>query len=70
VCTRAPSDSRQLRLKAARYERHWTEIEHALGYFDQMHMVHDFQRLSGESPGAICDRLDMFVKPEVDTVGR
>jgi AraC-like DNA-binding protein len=58
-----------LRLKAVRCERHWTEIAHTLGYFDQMHMVHDFQRLSGESPGAICDRLDMFVKPEVDTVG-
>jgi hypothetical protein len=32
-----------------------------------MHMVHDFNRLSGDSPTAIGDRLDMFVRPEVAT---
>ena len=43
----------------------WTEIAHALGYHDQMHMVHDFTRLSGDSPEAIARQLDMFVQPEV-----
>jgi AraC-like DNA-binding protein len=28
----------------------WTDIAHDLGYHDQMHMVHDFTRLSGDSP--------------------
>jgi len=43
----------------------WTDIAHDLGYHDQMHMVHDFTRLSGGSPEAIARHLDMFVQPEV-----
>jgi len=43
----------------------WTDIAHDLGYHDQMHMVHDFTRLSGDSPDAISRHLDMFVQPEV-----
>jgi AraC-like DNA-binding protein len=45
----------------------WTYIAHNLGYHDQMHMVHDFTRLSGDSPEAISRHLDMFVQPEVLT---
>ncbi len=45
----------------------WTDIAHDLGYHDQMHMVHDFTRLSGDSPEAISSQLDMFVQPEVLT---
>jgi AraC-like DNA-binding protein len=37
--------------------RLWTDIAHALGYFDQMHMVHDFEDLSGESPTTFMKRL-------------
>jgi AraC-like DNA-binding protein len=51
--------------KAAALETRWTDIAHALGYHDQMHMVHDFNRLSGDSPTAIGGQLDMFVQPEV-----
>jgi AraC-like DNA-binding protein len=45
----------------------WTDIAHDLGYHDQMHMVHDFTRLSGDSPEAISRQLDMFVLPDVLT---
>ena len=31
----------------------WREIAHALGYHDQMHMVHDFGVLGGETPGQL-----------------
>ena len=31
----------------------------------RMHMVRDFNRLSGECPTAICSQLDMFVRPEL-----
>lgn len=54
-----------LRRKAAGPETRWTDIAHALGYHDQMHMVHDFNRLSGDSPTAIGGQLEMFVQPEV-----
>lgn len=54
-----------LKLKAISPSMHWTEIAHALGYHDQMHMVHDFTVLSGDAPTSISTRLDMFVRPEV-----
>jgi transcriptional regulator GlxA family with amidase domain len=57
-----------LRRKAAAPETRWTDIAHALGYHDQMHMVHDFNGLSGDSPTAIGSQLDMFVQPEVVSV--
>ena len=41
-----------LRIKAATPERSWTFIAHELGYYDQIHMVHDFLDLSGENPRA------------------
>jgi AraC-like DNA-binding protein len=28
----------------------WTEVAHRFGYYDQMHMVHDFARFTGEPP--------------------
>jgi AraC-like DNA-binding protein len=54
-----------LRCKSAAPEMRWTDIAHALNYHDQMHMVHDFHQLSGDSPTAIGGQLDMFVQPEV-----
>ena len=36
----------------------WTTIAHELGYHDQMHMVHDFQQLSGESPTSLAPHLE------------
>ena len=63
--------ARIVRIEAAPQRRavsqttRWTDIAHALGYHDQMHMVHDFTRLPGDSPEAIARQLDMFVQPEV-----
>jgi AraC-like DNA-binding protein len=31
----------------------WLSIAHEHGYFDQMHMIRDFQNLSGENPGQL-----------------
>ncbi len=28
----------------------WTEVAHTFGYYDQMHMVHDFADLGGSTP--------------------
>jgi AraC-like DNA-binding protein len=43
----------------------WTSIAHELGYYDQMHMVHDFQHLSGESPACIASQLKIFAENPV-----
>ena len=36
----------------------WTTVAHELGYHDQMHMIHDFQLLSGESPTSLAPHLE------------
>lgn len=28
----------------------WTEVAHRFGYYDQMHLVHDFSRFTGKTP--------------------
>jgi len=43
--------------KARLNERAWTDIAHDLGYYDQMHMVHDFRIFAGESPTGWSKRL-------------
>jgi AraC-like DNA-binding protein len=50
-----------LNLKAVSRLNTWTEIAHQLGYYDQMHMVHDFQQFSGDVPTRIASQLAMFV---------
>jgi AraC-like DNA-binding protein len=36
--------------------RSWLSIAHALGYFDQMHMIEDFHTLGGGAPGLVMQR--------------
>lgn len=42
--------------KLASAETTWTQIAHDLGYYDQMHMIHEFQELAGDSPAAFLAR--------------
>jgi len=43
--------------KVACPQRSWLEIAHALHYHDQMHMIHDFQFMAGDSPGRLMEKL-------------
>jgi AraC-like DNA-binding protein len=36
----------------------WTTVAHELEYHDQMHMIHDFQLLSGENPTSLAPHLE------------
>jgi AraC-like DNA-binding protein len=36
--------------RMARSQASWTEAAHRFGYFDQMHMVHEFAEFTGETP--------------------
>ncbi len=38
-------------------DRSWMSVAHRLGYFDQMHMIRDFQSLGGTVPGEIFDQI-------------
>ncbi len=59
-----------LRRRALSPTMRWTDIAQEFGYHDQMHMVHDFTRLSGDSPEVIARQLEMFVQPEVLSAGK
>jgi AraC-like DNA-binding protein len=43
--------------KVARPDRTWLEIAHDLGYFDQMHLVHDCHEFCGDAPNRLFARL-------------
>ena len=53
-----------LEAKAFRPLTSWTAIAHQFGYYDQMHMIHDFQQLSGETPtGILTKGQNIFSRP-------
>jgi AraC-like DNA-binding protein len=47
-----------LEAKMSAPRRLWTDIAHDFGYYDQMHMVRDFEDFTGENPTAFIRRLD------------
>jgi AraC-like DNA-binding protein len=44
--------------KARFAARSWTEVAHKFGYYDQMHMVHDFGEFTGETPTETLNHLE------------
>ena len=47
-------------------ELRWADIAQMLGYYDQMHMVHDFRHLAGSNPSKVAPQLALYVKDELD----
>ena len=46
-----------LDVKRVASHRSWLSVAHQLGYFDQMHMIRDFQSLGGGSPVQIINQF-------------
>jgi len=44
--------------KARFAAKSWTDVAHQFGYYDQMHMVHDFAEFTGESPTGTLAHLE------------
>jgi methylphosphotriester-DNA--protein-cysteine methyltransferase len=55
-----------LKTKAALPHLSWTMVAHEFGYHDQMHMIHDFQHLSGETPAGILRQAEALLAPQID----
>ncbi|HEY0939780.1 MAG TPA: helix-turn-helix transcriptional regulator [Steroidobacter sp.] len=53
--------SRVIRLRRAILEKarlpNWAEVAHAVGYYDQSHMIHDFLELYGMTPETLYPRI-------------
>jgi AraC-like DNA-binding protein len=54
--------------KARSSTKSWTDIAHELGYYDQMHMVHDFREFAGESPTETMCQLELLFRAQIDAV--
>ncbi|MGZ5542986.1 MAG: AraC family transcriptional regulator, partial [Methylobacter sp.] len=37
----------------------WADVAHAVGYYDQSHMIRDFQELYGISPESLYPQIDV-----------
>lgn len=44
----------------------WVDTAYRFGYHDQMHMVHDIQRFTGETPTRILDVFQLFFREAID----
>ncbi|HTY25101.1 MAG TPA: helix-turn-helix domain-containing protein [Desulfomonilaceae bacterium] len=54
--------------KARSSTKSWTDVAHELGYYDQMHMVHDFREFTDDSPTETLRRLELLFRAQVDAV--
>jgi AraC-like DNA-binding protein len=54
--TRISRFSRALRMRAETNQT-WTQIAHAAGYYDQMHMIRDFRVFAGDAPIAALSEI-------------
>ena len=43
--------------KIAQPSSRWVDVAHAFGYHDQMHMIHDFEKLGGDAPAKFLSQL-------------
>lgn len=54
-----------LKAKAVLPGTTWTAVAHKFGYHDQMHMIHDFESLSGETPTGLLGQLESVLRPQI-----
>ena len=59
-----------LKRKKQAPELRWTDVAHEIGYYDHMHMVHDFHLLAGATPSSIAPEVDRIVTDQSERAGR
>jgi AraC-like DNA-binding protein len=51
--------------KARSSTKSWTDVAHEFGYYDQMHMVHDFEDFTGETPSNALTHLETLFREQL-----
>ena len=51
--------------KARSPHRSWTEVAHESGYYDQMHMIHDFEDFTGGTPARILTDFEVLFREQI-----
>jgi AraC-like DNA-binding protein len=54
--------------KARFAARSWTDVAHQFGYYDQMHMVHDFAEFTGGTPTKMLHQLETVFVEQIRTM--
>jgi AraC-like DNA-binding protein len=54
--------------KARSSAKSWTDVAHEFGYYDQMHMVHDFEGFTGGTPTRILREVEMLFREQIHAV--
>jgi AraC-like DNA-binding protein len=54
--------------KARFVRKSWTDVAHEFGYYDQMHMVHDFAEFTGATPSETLTHLETIFVEEIETM--
>lgn len=54
--------------KARSPTKSWTEVAHDIGYYDQMHMVHDFESFTGGTPAAMLREVESLFREQIEAI--
>jgi AraC-like DNA-binding protein len=54
--------------KARSRTKSWTEVAQDFGYYDQMHLIHDFERFSGETPTNLLTEVERAHRALIEAV--
>ena len=57
-----------LEYKARFGAKSWTDVAHAFGYYDQMHMVHDFAEFTGATPSETLTQLETVYVEQIKSL--
>jgi AraC-like DNA-binding protein len=54
--------------KARSSGKSWTKVAHEFGYYDQMHMVHDFQSFTGGTPTEMLIEVETLFRDRLEAI--
>jgi AraC-like DNA-binding protein len=54
--------------KARSSIKSWTDVAHEFGYYDQMHMVHDFDIFTGGTPTKILGEIEILFREQIQAI--
>jgi AraC-like DNA-binding protein len=68
LCARVARFEAALDRKARSSTKSWTDVAHEFGYYDQMHMVHEFEQFSGETPTNTLTQVEALFQEQIRAV--
>jgi methylphosphotriester-DNA--protein-cysteine methyltransferase len=54
--------------RKARSVRSWADVAQDFGYFDQMHMIHDFEEFTGQTPTLVLNQLETLFRGQIEAI--